>query len=441
MIRIARAQTLSSGAKVTLIGLALLLGCQLSIAADWPQWRGPERDGSVSTDARRGDWSEKPVLLWEREVGGGHSGPVVAGDRVWVHARKDGEERVLSLALDDGEILWSRGDEVDFDQDESAREHGLGPYSTPALADGRLFTLGVTAILSAWDAGEGTLVWRREYSEEFDPGFPFFGAAVSPLVWGDLCFVHFGVSMGQKPGKPARGAMIALRVADGREQWRWSLDGPSIGASPVVSEIDGRWQLVFKSNEYIVGLDARSGKELWRIPFKVSEDNTIVTPLVIDDRLLTSDYEMGFRSWHIGSKEGRWSAKELWNSKKASLWMSSPVLAGEQIVGFSHLRRGQLFGLDPGDGRVLWWGEPAWGEYASLIARGNDVLVFLDDGSLVIGEVSSDRFRLLRRYTLGGKGMYGHPAMVDSRIVIKDGERLAVYRIDDVADGPASSRP
>jgi outer membrane protein assembly factor BamB len=393
------------------------------------------------TDAERTDWPEKPVMLWEREVGGGHSGPIVAGDRVWVHARKGGKEVVSSLKLADGETVWSRGHEVPFEQDESALDHGLGPYATPSLADGRLFTLGVTAILSAWDAGEGTLLWRREYSEEFDPSFPFFGAAGSPLVWGDLCFVHFGASEGQKQGNPGRGAMVALRVADGSEEWRWSLEGPSLGASPVIGEINGRWQLVFKSKEHIVGLDARTGKELWRIPFKVTEDNTIVTPLLIGDRLLTSDYEMGFRAWRIESKEGRWAARELWNNKKASLFMSSPVMVAGQVVGFSHLRKGQLFGLDPSDGKVLWRGEPAWGEHASLISWGSEVLVFLEDGSLVIGEVSRDRFRSLRRYSLGSAGMYGHPAIVDNRIVIKDGERLAVYRIDATADGPASSRP
>jgi outer membrane protein assembly factor BamB len=436
MVRMTLGRVVVGGAKVAVVSAAFLLGFPDVAHAEWPQWRGPERDGSVPADARRTDWPERLVLLWEREVGGGHSGPVVARDRVWVHARKGGEERVLSLALDDGAILWSRGDAVHFEQNSSAREHGLGPYSTPSLAGGHLFTLGVTAILSAWEAEEGTLLWRKEYSKEFDPSFPFFGAAASPLVWGNLCFVHFGGWEAENLASPTHGAMVALRIADGGEQWRWDGDGPALGASPVISQIEGRWQLIFKSTEQIVGLDPRTGEELWRIPFKVGMDNTIVTPLVMGNRILTSDREMGLLAWGIQEEDERWTTRKIWRTREVDMWMSSPVVSGSQVIGFSNLRKGQLFGLDPDNGKLLWRGDPGWGEHASLIAWGDDVLVFLEDGSLIVGEASSDRFRSLRTYRLGRSGMWGHPAIVDNRIVIKDGDRLAVYRLGNAVAQP-----
>jgi outer membrane protein assembly factor BamB len=190
---------------------------------------------------------------------------------------------------------------------------------------------------------------------------------------------------------------------------------------------------VFKARTSIVGADARTGRELWRIPFKVSEDNTIVTPLFVDQRLVTSDYDKGMYAWRIEAQGEAWAARELWHHREASLFMSSPVIVGDQVVGFSHLKRGQLVGLDPGDGRVVWRGPGRWGEHASLVAWGNQVLVFREDGSLVVGEVSGEGFRSLQTYRLGGERMWGHPAVVDERIIIKDGSRLAVYRMSPSA--------
>jgi len=111
--------------------------------------------------------------------------------------------------------------------------------------------------------------------------------------------------------------------------------------------------------------------------------------------------------------------------------MNSPVLAGGLCVGFSHFRKGQLFVLDPSSGEVLWRGEPRSGEHASLIAWGNVVLVFLEDGSVVVGEVSRSGFRVLQEYHLGNSGTWAHPALADNRLITKDGARLAVYRLDE----------
>jgi outer membrane protein assembly factor BamB len=368
--------------------------------------------------------------LWEREVGEGYSGPIVAGNRVWVHARDEDREVVSCLTLDQGQLLWSNRYAARFQQDPSGRAAGKGPYSTPTLSDGRLFTLGITTILSAWDAETGILLWRRDYSPVFEPSFPYFGTAASPLVWGDSCYVHFGGHDRGKPDLPGHGAMTALSVLDGKEKWRWDGDAPAVGASPIISVIGGQLQLVFKTERKIVGLDPHTGRELWKIPFKVPMDNTIVTPLVVGDQLLTSDYQMGMRAWRIQSDGGSWTATEHWRNPRVSLFMSSPVLSGGQLVGFSETRSGELFGLDPGDGKLLWRGEPRWGEYASLIAWGDEVLVFREDGSLVVGEVSGDHFRIVQRYRLSdSSAAWGHAAISDNRIIARYGSRLAVFQV------------
>jgi outer membrane protein assembly factor BamB len=411
-----------------LLAAASLIPPARAVADEWPQWRGLRRDGSVSTPFPTKELSDRLDRQWEREVGGGYSGPVVAGDRVWIHSRQEGREVVRSLRLGNGEVLWRQAYEAPFRQDDSALAHGLGPYATPALAGGRLFTFGINAVLSAWNAETGELLWRRESAKEFDPAFPYFGAAASPLVWKDLCFVHLGGH--DRIEVAARGPMVALRVSDGREIWRWSGGGPAVGASPVIHQLEGGPQLVFKTFKTLVGLDPRTGEELWQVPFPVDmEDNTVVTPLPVGDRLVTSDWDVGMIALEIRRSGETWEARPAWKHREVSLSMSSPVLAGDLLVGFSHLQRGRLFVLDPEDGKVLWQGEPRNGEHASLISWDDRVLVVQEDGSLLLAEVSRKGLQPIKSYRLGRSVAWSHPAVASGRIIFRDGTRLAVSRL------------
>jgi hypothetical protein len=336
---------------------------------------------------------------------------------------------VRSLRLSSGEVLWESRYEAPFRQDPDGRSHGSGPYSTPALADGRLFTYGVRAVLSAWDADTGELSWRRDSAEEFEPSVPYFGAAASPLVWEGLCFVHLGGDSREQPEGPSAGAFVALRVTDGGEMWRWGPEGPSVGASPVVCDVGGEAQLVFKTKRRIVGVDPRTGEELWRIPYSVSQTNTIVTPLCVSGGLLTSDNDLGMIAWRIRREGSGWATDRMWAHREVSLFMSSPVVANGLVVGFSEFRFGQLFVLDPANGEVLWRGAPRSGEHATLISWGDDVLAFLEGGTVIAGEVSRSGFRMERSYRLGISGPWTHAAIAGDRLVTRAGSRLAVYML------------
>ena len=410
---------------------AALIAPGLAAASDWPRWRGPHGDGTVAPPIYSGELSERLVRLWECEIGAGHSGPVVSGDRVWVHSRQGDSEVVSALRLTDGEVLWQRSYEVAFRQDHTALAHGLGPYSTPAVADGRLFTFSVDAVLKAWDAGTGALLWQKASSEEFDPSFPYFGAAASPLVWEGLCLVHLGGHERDDIEDSSVGAMVALDVSDGREIWRWSGDGPALAASPVIQQVEGRPHLVFKTKELLVGLEPLTGKELWRMPFRVPMDNTIVTPLLFGGTLLTSDWDMGLLAWRLGPEGESWEVRPKWQHRQVSLSMSSPVIAGDLVVGFSAFRRGQLFVADPETGEVLWLGAPRRGEHATLISWGRRVLVVQEDGRLLVAEVSSNGLVPTRTYRMGQSVVWSHPAVVGDRIVFRDGNQLAMARLGE----------
>jgi outer membrane protein assembly factor BamB len=415
--------------------VAPLLLCGLIIvspplSAEWPQWRGPHANGSVAGPARVAPLPEQLSMVWKRQVGGGYSGPVVSGDRVWVHSRQGSSEVVSCLALSTGDPVWSHSYSAPYRQDEDALSHGLGPYATPALKEGRLFTFGVNSVLIAWEAASGKLLWRRDSADEFDPSSPFFGAAASPIVSEGLVFVHLGGHERSHIENPSQGAMVALHVADGREVWRWTGDGPAVGATPVIAEIGGEAQLVFKTKKMMVGAEARTGRELWRIPYVVSQDNTIVTPLFAEGRLITSDFDRGVEAWEIRARGSYWTVKQVWKTRSVSMSMSSPVVAGGLLVGFSHMQRGQLFLLDPKSGDVRWQGSGRSGEHASLIAWGDEAMVFGDSGSLVIGMVEDRGFRQLQQYKLGRSVAWSHPAVVGSRLIYRDGDDLVVRLLE-----------
>jgi outer membrane protein assembly factor BamB len=345
---------------------------------------------------------------------------------VWVHSRQGNEEVVSCFRLSTGTLVWRQSYAAPFCQDHSALAHGSGPYATPALKGDRLFTFGVTSVLIVWDAATGKLLWRKNSADDFDPSFPYFGNAASPIVHEDLIFAYFGGDARDNIEAPPNGAMVGLRISDGCEVWRWTGDGPAVGATPVIAEFEDRHQLVFKTRKMIVGADPSTGRELWRIPFKITEDNTIVTPLFVDGRLITSDAHWGIAAWEIQSRDSDWTVRQLWKHRTVSTSMSTPVLAGGLVVGFSHLRSGQLFLLDPESGNVHWRGQPRSGEHASLVSWGDEVLVFAEDGSLIIGKVEDNRFHELEKYALGVATCWAHPAVADSCIVYRDGDDVTV---------------
>jgi outer membrane protein assembly factor BamB len=413
---------------MVLFSAGLLLAAQAAGRCQWSQWRGDRRDGSTSAVARTDLWPPILERVWERDVGDGYSGPVIVGERVWVHSRRNNSEVVSCLHLATGEILWSRSYSAPFRQDHDALAHGSGPYATPAVSHGKLFTIGVTGVLSVWEAATGRLIWRKDPAAEFNPSFPYFGAAASPLVSGEVCFVHFGGHFRDRPDNQGVGAIVALNAADGQELWRYGGVLPAVGASPILSDIAGRPHLVFKTLRTIIGLDPRNGALLWTIPCKIPMDNTIVTPVIANGQLITSDYDAGISAWQIQPAGNRWTVRRSWAHRDVSLFMSSPVLVGGLLFGFSHLKKGQLFVLDPGNGTVLWLGAPRSGEHASLVAWGDEALAFMDDGSLLVGKITRQGYNASRKYRLGASGGWSHPAVTADRIAAREGRSLTVYR-------------
>lgn len=405
------------------LSFAILLACAGSgVTTDdqWPQWRGPSRDGIVPAAAVPVAWPETLTLKWRQPIGEGYASPVVADGRVFVHSRTDPEEIVTAFDLATGKPLWSDRYQSAFTKSKYATQMSKGPFSTPLAAGGRLFTLGSSAVLSSYDAATGELKWRKDWSKEVDTSKLFTGTAMSPVIDGGLLIVHVG--------DDTQGAFRAFDPATGRE--RWSLPGHGPGyASPIVLTIDGTRQLVTMTDSTVVGIEVASGKELWQIPFPDEWHENIVTPVLADDVLVISGKQKGTFGYRVAKKMATFAATELWRNADLPMYMSTPVADGAYIYGFGHRRKGQLFCLDARTGAATWATEGRGGQNAAIQSAGNNLLVLSTDGDLLVVKRTPEAFQELRRYKVTESETWAHPVLLGTELVIRDTGSIAVWSL------------
>ena len=390
----------------------------MAAAEDWGQWRGPTRDGWARAADAPADWPEKLTKKWTAPAGEGYSSPVVSGSLVFVHSRRDPEEVVTAYDLATGAIRWTDHYTASFTKNQYAVNMAKGPNSTPVAADGRVFTLGVTAVLTSYDAATGRVRWRKDFSKEIDTGKLFCGTAMSPVLDRNLLFVHIG--------DDRRGAVLAFDAATGDERWRLDADGPGY-ASPVIADIAGRRQLITLTDKSIIGVAVDRGALLWRVPFPDEWNENIITPIVSGNRVIVAGVRKGTIALDVTNGGGEWKATEAWRNPDITMYMSSPILDNGKLYGLSSKRKGQFFCLDAATGRALWTTEGREGQSASLIAAGAHLLHLTTDGDLIITRRDAPTFTPLRRYELSESATWPHPALIGSQLLIRDASNLTLW--------------
>jgi outer membrane protein assembly factor BamB len=383
--------------------------------AEWSQWRGPARDGAAAFSAPAA-WPATLTKRWEVAVGSGHSSPVIAGDRVIIHTRQGEREVTRALDLHTGKELWHNDYAAPYTMNSAARGHGPGPKSTPAVAGGRVFTFGISGILSAHDVATGNVLWRTEAP----PAPPEFGTAMSPIVEGSLVIVHLGAN--------DQGALTAFETASGKPRWRWSGDGPAY-ASPVVASLGGTRQLVTQSENAVIGLDVGSGQLLWRIPFRTSFDQNSVTPVVVNNLVVFAGLDNPTTAVRIVRTGNTWTPEPAWKNEQVSMYMSSPVVIGNALYGLSHRNRGQFFAIDMVSGRTLWTTPGREGENASIIRSGELLLLSTTNAELIVARANADRFAEVKRYPTAESAVWSHPAVSGNTILVKGVDTLICWTV------------
>jgi outer membrane protein assembly factor BamB len=355
-------------------------------------------------------------------VGEGVASPVVVGGSVYVFTRqKADEETVLRLDLASGKEVWRTAYPAPYKLGGPA--HGYeGPRSTPAVAAGRVFTFGVSGILSCLDAKTGNLLWRKDFVKQYPGTAPGWGASASPLVDGGLCIIHVG--------GPDKGGLTAFDVKTGDVRWCYDGDGPAYG-SPIVVDLAGERQVVTLTLNYFLGVSAATGKLLWKLPCREIHSENCVTPVLYKDLLIYAGRSEPPRAVRLEKGESGITPKEVWKGDGPTLYMSSPVLEGDLLFGASSRGRGCFFCLDAKNGKTLWESDEKNGVGFTSVLNAGSVLLFLTQhGRLVVVKPGEKRYEPIAEYKVSDRRVMASPVFLADRILIRDDATLRSFRIE-----------
>lgn len=403
-----------------LVSAVLVLGSSTLLlgqgSSDWPQFRGPDRNGVVTAFSAPQDWPEQLTMKWKIDVGQGYATPILVRDRLYAFTRQGEHEVMQAIDAGTGKSIWQTTYPQPVTLRPGNRPHGPGPKSTPAYSDGRLFALGMGGAVTAFDVVNGKQLWQVPGG----PVLPLWNTGMSPLVERGLVIVHVG---GHN-----QGALTAFDAATGAVKWAWAGDGPSY-ASPIVTDVQGVRQVVTLSQQHVVGVSTTDGQLLWRRPFPTADQN-IIMPIVLGDMVIVAGYQKPTSAFRIVRKGNAWTTVDLWENPDVWQFMTNGVMFGDHLFGLSTRNRGEYFLLDTKSGARVWSSPPRQAENAAIV-RVSDVAISLeDDGELLVGRVSGAQFHELRRYTVADAATWAAPVLSGNRIFVKDVSTLALWTID-----------
>lgn len=376
--------------------------------ADWPGFRGAERDGVVRHSKINTDWSASPpVQLWRRPIGPGWSSFAVDGDLFYTQEQRGENEVVACYKMSTGQPVWSHRDSARFFESNA----GAGPRATPTLSNGRVYTFGATGILNVLDAKSGAVVWSRNVASDTSIETPFWGFSSSPLVIGDLVIVA------------ASGQLAGYDAATGNRRWL----GPKAGgsySSPHLVSIDGVSQIVLMSGSGALSITPADGKQLWQHPWG---GNSIVQPaLTSDGDILITSQENGARRLAVTHNAGGWTATERWTSNALKPYFNDFVIHNGHAFGFD----GRILScIDLKDGQRKWKGG-RYGNGQLVLLEDQDLLLVLsEDGELALVRATPDQFTEIAKLPAIQGKTWNHPVLVHDVLLVRNSEEMAAFRV------------
>jgi len=399
---------------MTLLGVLLV---STGVARDWPQWRGADRDGKAVDFKAPASWPEQLQQAWRTTVGSGDSTPALVGDRLYVFTRQGDEETTLCLNAATGEIVWT--DKYAAKAVTGAAGRHPGPRSSPAVAEGKVVTLGVGGVVSCLDAADGKMVWRKD---PFEGAVPRFFTSMSPIVVDGMAIVHAGTA--------GKGAILAYNLADGAEKWRWDGEGPEY-ASPALLTVGGVKQIVTLAEKSIVGVAAADGKLLWRLPFAPSgRAYNTATPIVDGDTVIYTGAGRGTFAVKIEKQGEAFAATPLWSNTDIATQYNTPVLKDGMLYGMSD--RGNLFCISAKDGKTAWVDETSRDRsgFGTVVDAGSVLLALPSSGEMLVYKPTADGYSQTAAVKVGAASTYGYPVATDNRIFVKDENTVALYVVE-----------
>ena len=389
------------------------VGYELSRPADWPGFRGPNRDGTVHNLRIATDWTTSPpVQLWHRAIGPGWSSFAVDRGLLYTQEQRGDDEIVACYRVSNGEPVWRHRDHVRFWESNG----GAGPRGTPTVVGGRVYALGATGIFNVLDAGTGAVIWSRNAAADTKTKIPMWGFSSSPLVIDDLVVVA------------TSGNLVAYELGNGTPRWHGPAHRGSY-SSPQLATLDGARQVLLQTADGVTSVDPETGTTLWEHAW--GEGTPIVQPAVTEDGdvLIDSINGMGgngIRRLAVSHTTGRWAATERWTSTGLKPYFNDFVINKGYAYGFD----GSILScIDLSDGARKWKG----GRYGSgqlvLLPDQDVLLVVSEEGDLALVSATPSEFKELAKVPAIDGKTWNHPVIVGDTLLIRNGEVMAALKL------------
>jgi outer membrane protein assembly factor BamB len=384
--------------------------------ADWPGFRGPQRDGVVRGLTITTNWEESPPrLLWRQRVGPGWSSMAVVGDRLFTQEQRDNTEAVVCLDAATGREVWVHTDEVRFSDDQA----GPGPRATPTFADGRLYTLGATGILNCLDAVTGERKWSHDLVAEMGAKKPIWGFSSSPLIVQGLV-ISFAEGDGAK-------TLLAYDARSG--ELAWTADAGKAGySSPQQFTSDSAEQILFLSFDGLIGVDPASGKGLWK--HDLPAGGGLFRPLqphpLGNGRILVASESDGVRLLDVKRDGNIWTVSQQWASRTLKPSFNDFVVHDGSIYGFD----GNIFCCVDAKTGQRRWKEGRYEHGQVLLLEKQSLLVVVSEkGEVILLKANPQEYEEIGRFQAIEGKTWNHPAIAQGRLYVRNGEEMACYQL------------
>jgi len=387
-------------------------------AADWSQWRGPNRAAVVADFTPPETWPKELHKAWSTPVGEGVATPALVGRKLYAFGYQDGKEVIRCLDAANGKELWKNA---------YAATPAGGPASgfpaarsSPAVAEGKVVTFGVQGTLSCLDAEKGTVAWRKESTGK-PPGF---SASCSPLLVDGLCVIQIGGDRG--------GSVVAYDLADGKEKWKWSSDGTKF-ASPMLLTLNDLKAVVVETTGTISAVNLADGNLLWSTKFSTRYNAS--TPMVDGQVLYYAGSGQPTRAVKLEKEGDKVAAKELWATPDTSVIYNTPVIKDGLMFGLSE--RNQIFCIDTQTGKKLWaeglesggGGGRMRPGFGSVVAAGPVLFALTPAGKLVVFKPNREKFTRIASYKVADGNTYSYPVVTSEGVYIKDRNAVTFWTL------------
>ena len=380
-------------------------------AANWPQWRGPNRDGISKETGLLKQWpAEGPPLAWKATgAGRGYSSFSLSNGKLYTMGLRGDREFVIAFDVASGKEAWATAHGSAFRNDR-----GDGPRGTPTVDGDRVYALGGNGDLSALDARTGKIVWSKNILQEFGGSNIVWGISESPLVLGNKVLVNAG-------GRDA--SIVALNKANGSVIWKSQSDKAGY-SSAIPVEINGVTQVVFFTAQRAVGLDSKDGRLLWDYERPANQVANAATPIVRANRIfISSDYGTGGGVIEIKPDN---QAQEIYFNKDMKNHHSSSVLIGDHLYGFS----GSILTAMKFDTGELAWRDRSVGKGSLVFADGH-LYLLSENGVVGLAEATPAGYKEKGRFRIPQDSLptWAHPVVAGGRLYLRDQDTIYAYDV------------